>query len=58
MPRVAHSSIEKMKHQVDLVDVVSPYVQLKRAGGSWKGLSPFQEKTPHFMYRSRVLQML
>ena len=49
MPRVAHSSIETMKHQVDLVDVVSPYVQLKRAGGSWKGLSPFtQENTPSF----------
>jgi DNA primase len=32
-----------------LVDVVSPYVQLKRAGRSWKGLSPFtQEKTPSF----------
>jgi DNA primase len=38
-----------MKHQVNLVDVVSPYVQLKRAGRSWKGLSPFtQEKTPSF----------
>lgn len=32
-----------------MVDVVSPYVQLKRAGRSWKGLSPFtQEKTPSF----------
>jgi DNA primase len=32
-----------------LVDVVSPYVQLKRAGRSWKGLSPFTtEKTPSF----------
>ncbi|MEC8404824.1 MAG: DNA primase [Verrucomicrobiota bacterium] len=49
MPRVANSSIETLKHQVDLVDVVSPYVQLKRAGGSWKGLSPFtQENTPSF----------
>ncbi|CAI8321564.1 MAG: DNA primase [Opitutia bacterium UBA7350] len=38
-----------MKHQVNLVDVISPYVQLKRAGRSWKGLSPFtQEKTPSF----------
>ena len=32
-----------------MVDVVSPYAQLKRAGRSWKGLSPFtQEKTPSF----------
>lgn len=49
MPRVKQSSIESIKHQVNLVDVVSPYVQLKRAGRSWKGLSPFtQEKTPSF----------
>lgn len=49
MPRVTQSSIESIKHQVNLVDVVSPYVQLKRAGRSWKGLSPFtQEKTPSF----------
>ena len=32
-----------------MVDIVSPYVQLKRAGRSWKGLSPFStEKTPSF----------
>lgn len=31
------------------MDLVSPYVQLKRAGRSWKGLSPFTtEKTPSF----------
>lgn len=49
LPRVKQSSIESIKHQVNLVDVVSPYVQLKRAGRSWKGLSPFTtEKTPSF----------
>ncbi len=49
MARLAQRSIEALKHQVNLVDVVSPYVQLKRAGKSWKGLSPFtQEKTPSF----------
>ncbi|HAV14660.1 MAG TPA: DNA primase [Opitutae bacterium] len=49
MPRIAQRSIESLKHQVNLVDVVSTYVQLKRAGKSWKGLSPFtQEKTPSF----------
>jgi DNA primase len=47
--RIAQKSVETIKHQVNLVDVVSPYVQLKRAGKSWKGLSPFtQEKTPSF----------
>ncbi|MFT4901941.1 MAG: DNA primase [Lentimonas sp.] len=49
MPRVTQNSIESLKQQVNLVDVISPYVQLKRAGRSWKGLSPFsQEKTPSF----------
>lgn len=49
MPRVSQRSIETIKHQVNLVDIVAPYVQLKRAGRSWKGLSPFtQEKTPSF----------
>ena len=49
MPRIAQRSIETIKQQVNLVDIVAPYVQLKRAGRSWKGLSPFtQEKTPSF----------
>jgi DNA primase len=47
--RIAQKSVETIKHQVNLVDLVSPYVQLKRAGSSWKGLSPFtEEKTPSF----------
>ena len=49
MARIAQQSVETIKHQVNLVDLVSPYVELKRAGSSWKGLSPFtQEKTPSF----------
>jgi len=49
LARVKQSSIEAIKHQVNLVDVVSPYAQLKKAGRSWKGLSPFtQEKTASF----------
>ena len=49
MARIAQKSVETIKHQVNLVDLVSPYVELKRAGSSWKGLSPFtQEKTPSF----------
>ena len=49
MPRIARSSIDALKNQINLVDVVAPYVQLKREGRSWKGLSPFNtEKTPSF----------
>jgi DNA primase len=49
LARVSTQSIEALKLQVNLVDVVAPYVQLKQAGRSWKGLSPFtSEKTPSF----------
>lgn len=49
MGRITQQSIETIKQQVNLLDVISPYVELKRSGSSWKGLSPFtQEKTPSF----------
>jgi len=49
VPKISKQSIESLKGQLNLVDVVSPYVQLKQAGRSWTGLSPFtQEKTPSF----------
>lgn len=42
-------SIDTVKHRVNLYDVVSRVVQLKRAGRQWVGLSPFtNEKTPSF----------
>ena len=49
MPSISKQSIETLKAQLNLVDVVMPYVQLKQSGRSWSGLSPFtQEKTPSF----------
>ena len=49
MPTISKQSIENIKAQLNLVDVVTPYVQLKQSGRSWVGLSPFtQEKTPSF----------
>lgn len=48
------ASFEEIKQEIlarlDIVDVVGPYVQLKRAGRDYKGLSPFtKEKTPSFV---------
>lgn len=40
---------EEVRNRLAIEDVVGEYVPLKRAGRSWKGLSPFsQEKTPSF----------
>ncbi len=49
MALVKRECLEKIRQTVSIVDVVSPYVRLKRAGSSLKGLSPFtEEKTPSF----------
>jgi len=41
--------IDDIRARVDIVSAVEPYVTLKRAGRSFKGLCPFhQEKTPSF----------
>ncbi len=49
VPKIKRSSIDDLRARVSLYDVVSPYVNLKKAGAKWKGLSPFtNEKTPSF----------
>ena len=41
--------IDQVRQAVDIVDVIGAYVPLKRAGASYKALSPFnKEKTPSF----------
>ncbi|MBR4596859.1 MAG: DNA primase, partial [Opitutales bacterium] len=49
MPRIKDSSIEEIRNRVNILDLVSSYVSLKRSGAAFKGLSPFtSEKTPSF----------
>jgi DNA primase len=43
-------AIEEVKTRLSIEDVIGEYVQLKRSGRNWRGLSPFTvEKTPSFM---------
>ena len=46
----SNSTIETIKSQVNIVDVVGRVVQLKRAGSNHKGVCPFHnETTPSFV---------
>ncbi len=48
--RIRDEDIERLREQADIVEVISEYVQLKKAGRLFKGLCPFHdEKTPSFM---------
>lgn len=43
-------AVEDIKGRLSIEDVIGEYVQLKRSGRNFKGLSPFSgEKTPSFM---------
>lgn len=42
--------LEEIRQRADIVEVISDYVALKKAGKNYKGLCPFhQEKTPSFV---------
>jgi DNA primase len=48
--RIPQEKIEEIKNSVSIVDFISQYVPLKKAGKNYRGLCPFHtEKTPSFM---------
>jgi DNA primase len=50
MPLYNKESLDQLRQRIDLVEVMSPYVDFKRSGASYKALCPFHdEKTPSFM---------
>jgi DNA primase len=50
MARIKDSSVERVKAATQILAVVEDYVQLRKAGGTYKGLCPFhQERTPSFI---------
>ncbi len=49
MAFIKQDQIDELKDRLDIVDIIYEYVNLKRAGSSFKGLCPFHnEKTPSF----------
>jgi len=47
--RIPESKIEEIRESADIVDVISPHVQLRKRGKNFVGLCPFHsEKTPSF----------
>ena len=49
MPRISEETIQRVAEANDIVEVISSYFPLKRAGSSWRALCPFhREKTPSF----------
>ncbi len=50
MAMFTQESLDALRQRIDLVEVLGPYVDLKRAGASYKGLCPFHdEKSPSFV---------
>src|SRR5919108_2825965 len=44
------TTLDEIRAGVDIVDLVSRFVNLRKAGVNWKGLCPFHaEKTPSFI---------
>nr|WP_320048941.1 DNA primase [uncultured Desulfuromonas sp.] len=53
MGRIPEELISQVRERVDIVDVISSYVQLKHSGDNHLGLCPFHnEKTPSFNVNS------
>jgi DNA primase len=47
---ISKNSIENLKNNLDIVDVISQYLQVKKSGANFKACCPFHgEKTPSFV---------
>lgn len=50
MPTFSKESLETLRQRVDLVEVLSSHIELKRSGATYKALCPFHdEKSPSFV---------
>lgn len=47
---ISKHSIENLKHHINIIDIISPYVELKKSGSNYLACCPFHnEKTPSFV---------
>lgn len=52
MPLFTKESLETLRERIDLIEVLEPHLDLKRAGSSYKACCPFHdEKTPSFVIK-------
>ncbi|MGZ3732890.1 MAG: DNA primase [Parachlamydiaceae bacterium] len=50
MPIFTKESLELLRQRIDLIEVLSPYIDLKKSGAAYKAICPFHdEKTPSLM---------
>lgn len=54
---IENSSIETLKQQLDIVDVVGNYFELKKSGSSYKCLCPFHDDTSPSLHVSPTKQI-
>ncbi len=47
---IDNASVEQLKNNIDIVDIISNYIEVKKAGANFKANCPFHgEKTPSFV---------
>ncbi|ANV98213.1 DNA primase [Helicobacter enhydrae] len=47
---IAEASIQQLKALIDIIDIISHYIQIKKSGANYSACCPFHdEKTPSFM---------
>ncbi|MCK4495461.1 MAG: DNA primase, partial [Candidatus Aminicenantes bacterium] len=47
---ISEELIERVGERLDIVEIISQYIPLRKAGKNYKALCPFhEEKTPSFM---------
>jgi DNA primase len=47
---IDNASVEQLKNNIDIVDIISNYIEIKKAGANFKANCPFHgEKTPSFV---------